>query len=35
MSSIPKTMKALVAFGKDEYRLVEDYPTPECGADMQ
>lgn len=31
--SIPKTMKALVAYGKDEYRLVPDYPTPVCGPD--
>lgn len=31
--TLPKTMKAIVAFSKDEYRLVEDYPTPECGPD--
>lgn len=31
--SIPKTMKALVAYGKDEYKLELNYPTPECGPD--
>ena len=30
---IPKTMKALVAYGKDDYRLERDYPTPVCGPD--
>lgn len=30
---LPKTMKALVAYSKDEYRLVEDFPVPECGED--
>lgn len=30
---IPETMKALVAYGKGDYRLVTDYPVPECGAD--
>lgn len=30
---IPKTMKALVAYGKDDYRLERDYPTPVCGSD--
>ncbi len=30
---IPKTMKALVAYSKDEYKLEIDYPTPECGPD--
>lgn len=30
---LPKVMKALVAFSKDEYRLVEDFPVPECGDD--
>ena len=29
--SIPKTMKALVAYSKDDYRLESDYPVPECG----
>ena len=29
--SIPKTMKALVAYSKDDYRLELEYPTPECG----
>ena len=27
--SIPKTMKALVAYSKDEYKLVKDFPVPE------
>lgn len=31
--SVPKTMKALVAFSKTDYRFVEDYPVPECGPD--
>ena len=31
--SIPKTMKALVAYGKDEYKLELNYPTPVCGPD--
>lgn len=30
---VPKTMKALVAYGKGEYRLETAYPTPECGDD--
>lgn len=30
---IPKTMKALVAYGKGDYRLEKDYPVPECGDD--
>jgi L-iditol 2-dehydrogenase len=29
--SIPKTMKALVVYSKDEYKLVTDFPAPECG----
>ncbi len=33
MSKIPKTMKALVAYGKGDYRLETSYPTPECGPD--
>ncbi|WP_276929286.1 alcohol dehydrogenase catalytic domain-containing protein [Herbinix luporum] len=33
MSNIPKTMKALVAYSKDDYRLELDYPTPQCGPD--
>lgn len=33
MSNLPKTMKALVAYGKGDYRLEMDYPTPECGPD--
>ena len=31
--AIPKTMKALVAYGKDEYKFEPAYPTPECGPD--
>lgn len=31
--SVPKTMKALVAYGKDEYRFEAAYPVPECGPD--
>lgn len=31
--SIPKTMKALVAYSKDDYRFEPEYPTPECGPD--
>ena len=30
---IPKTMKALVAYGKDDYRLEENWPVPEVGPD--
>lgn len=30
---IPKTMKALVAYGKGDYRYEERYPVPECGDD--
>lgn len=33
MSSIPKTMKALVAYSASDYRYEEAYPVPECGAD--
>ena len=31
--ALPKTMKALVAFSKDDYRFVPDYQVPECGPD--
>lgn len=31
--SIPKTMKALVAYGRADYRFEPEYPTPECGPD--
>ena len=31
--ALPKTMKALVAYGKGEYRLEKDFPVPECGDD--
>ncbi|MCI8275045.1 MAG: alcohol dehydrogenase catalytic domain-containing protein [Lachnospiraceae bacterium] len=30
---LPNIMKALVAYGKGEYRLVNDFPVPECGDD--
>lgn len=33
MSGYPKTMKALVAYGNDDYRFEPEYPTPECGPD--
>ncbi len=33
MCTIPKTMKALVAYGKGDYRLEMEYPTPVCGPD--
>lgn len=33
MFNVPKTMKALVAYGKGDYRYEEAYPTPECGDD--
>ena len=29
----PETMKALVVYGKGDYRLETAYPTPECGPD--
>lgn len=28
---IPKTMTALVAYGKNDYRLERDFPVPDCG----
>ena len=31
--SAPKTMKALVAYSKDDYRFEPEYPVPECGPD--
>ena len=31
--SVPKTMKALVSYGKDDYRLEQHYPVPDCGPD--
>lgn len=31
--TIPSTMKALVAYGKDDYRFESAYPTPTCGPD--
>lgn len=33
MRTIPETMKALVAYGKGDYKLELNYPTPECGPD--
>lgn len=30
---LPKTMKALVAYGKGDYRMERAFPVPECGAD--
>ena len=30
---IPRTMKALVAYSKDDYRFEAAYPTPVCGPD--
>lgn len=30
---LPKTMKALVAYGNGDYRLEKEYPVPECGPD--
>ena len=29
----PKTMKALVAYSKDDYRFEPEYPAPVCGPD--
>lgn len=33
MGNLPKTMKALVAYGNGDYKFEADYPTPECGPD--
>ena len=33
MNDLPKTMKALVAYGNGDYRLEPAYPVPECGED--
>ena len=33
MTEIPKSMKALVAYGIGDYRLETDFPTPVCGPD--
>jgi L-iditol 2-dehydrogenase len=33
MSSYPKTMRALVAYSKTDYRFESAYPSPECGDD--
>lgn len=31
--ALPKTMKALVAYGKGDYKLEMEYPVPQCGPD--
>jgi hypothetical protein len=33
MSNYPKTIKALVSYGKTDYRFESAYPSPECGDD--
>ena len=33
MGELPKTMKALVAYDKGDYRYEPEYPVPECGPD--
>ncbi len=33
MGEMPKTMKALVCYGKGEYKYEPEYPVPECGDD--
>ena len=33
MGNVPETMKALVAYGKGDYRLELNYPVPECDPD--
>ncbi len=33
MGNTPKTMKALVAYGKGDYRFEPEYPVPVCGPD--
>lgn len=33
MAALPKTMKALVAYDKGNYRFEPEYPVPECGDD--
>lgn len=33
MGNVPKSMKALVVYGRDDYRFEPNYPTPECGPD--
>lgn len=33
MSNVPKTMKALICYGKGKYKYEQEYPTPECGDD--
>ena len=31
--TIPNTMRALVVYGRDDYRYEDNYPVPACGAD--
>jgi L-iditol 2-dehydrogenase len=33
MANYPKTMKALAAYRKTDYRFESAYPSPECGDD--
>ncbi len=33
MNELPKFMRALVAYGKHDYRYEEKYPVPDCGPD--
>jgi L-iditol 2-dehydrogenase len=33
MNKLPKTMKALVAYSKTDYRFEPSFPVPECGPD--
>jgi L-iditol 2-dehydrogenase len=33
MNELPKTMRALVAYGKHDYRYEAEYPVPVCGPD--
>lgn len=33
MRNIPEKMRALVAYGKGNYKFETEYPTPECGPD--
>lgn len=34
MADLPKTMKALVAYEKGDYRFEPEYPVPECCAGL-
>ena len=33
LNQLPKTMKALVAYSKTDYRFEPEWPVPECGDD--